>query len=63
MEDLVLSPLNALLYGAIAISFVALFNTVWSWKELSPPLRTVILWVIALVALMFVFVLNRAKWI
>lgn len=59
MADLVVSPLNAALYVAIAIALVAIFSTVGDWEELSPPVRTLILWGIVLVALVFVFVLNR----
>lgn len=63
MGDLVISPLNAALYIAIAVTFIAMFITVRDWKELSPPIRTLILWGIVLTVLMFIFVLNRVKWI
>jgi hypothetical protein len=63
MGNLVVSPLNAALYIAIAVSVIALFVTVKDWKELPPPVRTLILWGIVLVVLVFIFVLNRVKWI
>lgn len=63
MGNLAISLFDAALYTAMAISILALFVTVKDWKELSPPVKTLILWGIVLVVSVIIFVLNRVKWI